>query len=153
MDLMQTPFAAPDVRAAVPPLLRSFASALGNQLINKLPLTTLNPPSNIAGPLMVSGIISVGALLARTPDSLYQDVLGRAAAAELSNLLTSAEDKPAEVAHAVTAAIRAAASRHTLVSITDLAAPETRVALADPLIASLHLPADTVNNAIATVIK
>jgi hypothetical protein len=153
MDLMQTPFAAPDVRAAVPPLLRSFASALGNQLINKLPLTTLNPPSNIAGPLMVSGIISVGALLARTPDSLYQDVLGRAAAAELSNLLTSAEDKPAEVAHAVTAAIRAAASRHTLVSITDLAAPETRVALAEPLIASLHLPADTVNNAIATVIK
>jgi hypothetical protein len=152
-DLMQTAFAAPDVRAAVPPLLRTFANALGTQLINSLPLTALNPPSNVLAPLMVSGITSVGALLARTPDSLYENVLGRTAAAELSNLLTSAEAKPAEVAHAVAAALEAAASRHTLVSSADLATPEVQTALAEPLMASLHLPADTVNTAIATAAR
>jgi hypothetical protein len=150
---MQTAFAAPDVRAAVPPLLRGFASALGTQLINSIPLATLNPPSNVLAPLMVSGVTSVGALLARTPDSLYQNVLGRTAAAELSNLLRSAEDKPAEVAHAVAAALRAAASRRTLVSPADLGAAETRAALAEPLVASLRLPPDAVNTAIANATK
>jgi hypothetical protein len=151
-DLVRAAFAAPDVRTAVPPLLRSFAAALGTELINALPLATLNPLADVLGPMMVSGVTSVGAVLARTPDSLYETVLGRTAAADLSNLLTSAEAKPMEIADAVVAALKAAASHHALISSDDLATADARAALAEPLAASLHLPVDTVVAAITAAL-
>ena len=151
-DQMQTAFAAAEVRAAVPPLLRSFATTLGTELINAMPLTTLNPPAAVLAPLTAGGIISVGALLAQTPDALYQNVLRNTEATDLSNLLTSAEAKPADIAHAVAAGLKTAASHHPLVSTDDLATADARAALADPLATSLHLPADTVSAAIAAAL-
>jgi len=151
-DLIQTAFAAPEMRAAVPPLLRGFAAALGVQLIDALPLATLNPPAAVLGPMTGSGITSVGALLARTPESLYQKVLGKTGAADLSNLLTSAEAKPAEIASAVAVALKAAASRHTLVSTDDLATTDALAALTESLTSSLHLSADAVAAAITAAL-
>jgi hypothetical protein len=149
---IQTAFAAPEVRTAVPPLLRSFAVALGGQLIDALPLTTLNPPVAVLGPMMVSGVTSVGALLARTPESLYQTVLGKTGAADLSNLLTAAEAKPAEIAGSVAVALKAAAARHALITTDDVATADARTALAESLTASLHLPANAVAAAITAAL-
>ena len=145
---MQTAFAAPEVRAAAPPLLRSFAATLGTELINAMPLTTLNPPAAVLAPLTAANITSVGALLAQTPDALYQNVLGKKEATDLSNLLTSAEAEPAQIAQAVSAAVKASASHRALVSTDDLATADAQAALAAPLAASLHLPAATVTAAI-----
>ena len=151
-DLMRTALVAPEVRAAVPPLLRGFAVALGARLIDALPLATLSPPAAVLGPMMVSGVTSVGALLARTPEALYQTVLGKTEAAELSNLLTSAEAKPAEIAGAVAVALKAAASRHALISTDDLALTDAQAALVESLTASLHLPSDVVATALSAAL-
>jgi hypothetical protein len=149
---VQTAFTAPEVRTAVPPLLRSFAAALGSQLLNALPLAALDPPALVLAPLMVSGVTSVGALLARTPESLYQTVLGKTEAADLSNLVTAAETKPAEVAGAVAVALKAAAAHHALLTTDDLANADARSALTASLTASLHLPADAVAAAVTAAL-
>lgn len=153
INQVQTAFAAPELRAAVPPLLRSFAASLGANLIDVLPLTNLNPPANVLRPMTAAGIASIGALLARTPDSLYQTVLGRTQATELSNLLTGAEARPAEVARSVAEALTAVAARHTLVSPDDLASAEAQAALAEPLAEALHLPVATVTAAITRTLR
>jgi len=149
---VQTAFAVPEVRTAVPPLLRSFAAALASQLLNALPLVALNPPAPVLAPLMVSGVTNVGALLARTPESLYQNVLGKTEAADLSNLVTAAETKPAEVAGAVAVALKVAAAHHALVTTDDLANADARSALDASLTATLHLPADAVAAAVAAAL-
>jgi hypothetical protein len=102
--------------------------------------------------MMVSGVTTVGALLARTPEALYQTVLSKTEAAELSNLLTSAEAKPAEIAGAVAVAVKAAASRHALISTDDLALTDAQAALVESLTASLHLPSDVVATALSAAL-
>jgi hypothetical protein len=145
---MQTALAVPEMRTAVPPLLRSFVVALGSQLLDAMPLATLDPPASVLAPMMVSGVTSVGAVLSRTPEALYENVLGKTKASDLSNLVTAAEAKPAEVAGAVAGAVKAAGAHGALVTTDDLANADARAALAASLAASLHLPADAVAAAV-----
>jgi hypothetical protein len=126
--------------------------ALGSQLLDALPLATLDPPAPVLAPMMVSGVTSVGAVLSRTPESLYQTVLGKSEAAGLSNLVTAAEAKPAEVARAVADALKAAAAHHALIATDDLANADARAALAASLAASLQLPADAVAAAVTATL-
>jgi hypothetical protein len=123
----------------VPPLLRGFAPALGNELAKAMPLDELKPSPTVLGPLTVSGITSIGALLAHPPDQLYETVLGKSDAGGLSALVTSAEAKAGEVAKAVAEALKAAASEHQLVSTADLETAGARSALGRRLAAALHL--------------
>jgi hypothetical protein len=151
-DAVQAAFAAPKVSAAMPPLLRTFGVALGTQLVDAIPVASLAPPESVLGPLMVSGVSNVGAVLARSPDSLFHDVLGGSEPAALSALVTSAEAKAVDVAQAVAKALKSVSQRRAVLSKGDLVGAEAQAALAQPLATALDLPADMVSAAVANAL-
>jgi hypothetical protein len=151
-DAVQAAFTAPKVNSALPPLLRSFAATLGAGLIDALPVKALEPPAAVLAPLTVSGVASVGDVLRTAPDTLFQTVLDGNHADSLSNLVTKAEAKPAEIAQAVVKAIKAVGLKRSMISKKDLVGDDAQAALAAPLAQTLGLPTATVTAAIAAAL-
>ena len=126
-------------RTAVPPLLRDFAQSLTVQLAATTPISSLAPAEAVVEPLTAAGITNAGAVLARSPQSIYTEVLGRTHAAAVSKLVQKAEANASEVARTVVDAIKSTATARSLESTDDLATTAAQTALARPIAHALHL--------------
>jgi hypothetical protein len=102
-SLVQPVLSAP---GAVPPLLRDFATTLALALLNQVPLGQAQPNNPTSAPLMQAGITTVGAVLARSPEGLLQQVLQGNQAKELTALLGASENLALTVAKAVAETIQ-----------------------------------------------
>jgi hypothetical protein len=87
---------------AVPPLVRSFAEDLTVELLDEMPVTRMvGDQSPLLDPLRQAGITTVGAVLARDPEALHEEVLNRAHTPELTKLLDGSEKAATAFARSV----------------------------------------------------
>ncbi len=138
-DLVSQTLSQSASRTAVPPLLRDFAQSLTVQLAATTPISSLAPAEAVVEPLTAAGITNAGAVLARSPQSIYTEVLGRTHAAAVSKLLQKAEANASEVARTVVDAIKSTATARGLESTDDLTTTAAQTALARPIAHALHL--------------
>lgn len=138
-DLANHALAQPALRAEITPLLRDFVRSLTVRLTDSLPISSLAPAGAIVEPLTEAGLTNVGAILARSPQSIYTDVLGKTEAGAVSDLVQKAEAKVAHVAQTVADAIKTTAAARSLVSTDDLSTTAARTALARPIAETLRL--------------
>jgi hypothetical protein len=136
-----------------PPLLRTFADDLTVELLREIPLPA-EDAEGVVDRLRAAGVRTMGELLDREPEALYQDVLSGAGAARLGELIEQAEKAASDVSRAVAAAIKAR-RRSGLVSREDVADEAKRKGLVDEVakkLAERGLAAETVDAATARVL-
>ena len=99
--LVRPSFLAP-AGVAVPSLLRGFAEDLTVELLDEVPVTPVaGDQSPLLEPLGQAGITAVGAVLARDPEAVHEQVLNRAHTPELTKLLEGSEKMAHVIARSV----------------------------------------------------
>ncbi len=134
-------------RTAVPPLLRDVSESLTRDLVDAIsPEPSSDAGRTVRDALAAAGITSVAGLLDAHPEDLHVDVLNRANAAGLADLLDVSEKIVATTAKAVGDTVLRFATDGRLVSRDDLQRAQVASELADALATSLKhsVPRDTV---------
>ena len=134
-------------RSAVPRLLRGFSEELTTRLLRRIPLEPASETSrSVRDALAAAGIRTVAQLLDSHPEDIHVDVLERASAAGLAELLETSEKTAASLARAVGDMVQRFASEGRLVSREDMrsadVAPEFQKALGEALKGAV--PSETV---------
>ncbi|HSB37013.1 MAG TPA: hypothetical protein VLH41_09045 [Thermoanaerobaculia bacterium] len=124
-EMVRTAIANRPARSSVASLLRPFAEELTRRLLGTIPLeATSDAGRSVRDALAAAGIRSVAQLLDSHPEELHVDVLNRANAAGLAQLLEESEKSTVIVAKGVGDTVHKLSSEGRLVSREDLRAPE-----------------------------
>jgi hypothetical protein len=146
-ELVRAAFATRPARAAVPPLLRDLAEEITGHLLASTPLEA---PDEAARPVVErlagAGVTTVRDVLARHPEDLHVNVLGRAHPAGLGQLLDEAERLARSAAKVVgDALVSFAAERRILAreGFADPAVAEAFSAVLGEKLPAARLPASS----------
>jgi len=146
-ETVKTAIANRPARSPVPPLLRPFAEELTKRLLRTIPLEGASDAGrSVRDGLAAAGIGNVAQLIDSHPEELHVDVLNRANAAGLAELLEAGEKSTATVAKGVGDTVYRYSSEGRLSSREDLREPELATDFKKSLLEALRgaVPPDTV---------